>query len=605
MSIGAFTSVVKGGPGPVDPTAQTSVRGVIVRAPSADTDSLFIVVPGLSLAFPYEVLSTQWEHASNLPAAGAECLLVFDDKGDGWVPLWEGMIPGGAGGGGPIFTGAWNWTNTPGTNKGQLGCNTADWTQATTINVAKVSGANVDVTNQLASLVPDDGLYVQVAADATHWALYTLTGVGSDQGVYFSFPVIWDDGAGTTPGNNATLTVNASTPGTPGPQGPAGPAGSPGAPGAQGPKGDPGATGATGAPGAPGDAGAQGPKGDPGAAGAPGPPGSNAVGAATGAGTVVAHLANAVTVSSPMAKVVFDTLDNDLSGWFSLANARFTPKTAGLFDITALIVTTGAMPQGGNLDVAIYKNGAMAGPGQYPYARTESATTGGGLDTEVVGLVYCNGTTDYLEVWAYTSVNAACKGTATFAPVSVVGAQGPPGNPAPLVTALPASPVDGQECDYLADAANGVVWHLKYRAASASAHKWELVGGAELESHQTGGIAAIAAVAGTNAVVPGVAVVVPLAGDYDLVTQGFFQVASGTPQLQVFPAVTGTGASLGTVYLGGVEDVTPSIAGTETIMNRSPNIPAGTSISLGLSVSVSQNVVPYSVAVKARPVRVG
>jgi hypothetical protein len=38
-----------------------------------------------------------------------------------------------------------------------------------------------------------------------------------------------------------------------------------------------------------------------------------------------------------------------------------------------------------------------------------------------------------------------------------------------LVTALPATPVDGQECHFVADATNGVVWHMKYRAADTSA----------------------------------------------------------------------------------------------------------------------------------------
>lgn len=49
-----------------------------------------------------------------------------------------------------------------------------------------------------------------------------------------------------------------------------------------------------------------------------------------------------------------------------------------------------------------------------------------------------------------------------------------------LVSTLPASPYDGQEVFYLADAAAGVVWHLCYRAASPSAYKWEFVGGASL-----------------------------------------------------------------------------------------------------------------------------
>lgn len=45
------------------------------------------------------------------------------------------------------------------------------------------------------------------------------------------------------------------------------------------------------------------------------------------------------------------------------------------------------------------------------------------------------------------------------------------------VSALPISPVDGQEIYYVADATNSIVWHLRYNAGSASAYKWEYLGG--------------------------------------------------------------------------------------------------------------------------------
>src|SRR5262245_45243545 len=44
---------------------------------------------------------------------------------------------------------------------------------------------------------------------------------------------------------------------------------------------------------------------------------------------------------------------------------------------------------------------------------------------------------------------------------------------------LPASPADGQQYDYVADAANGVVWRLRYRSASTSTFKWAFLGGAD------------------------------------------------------------------------------------------------------------------------------
>jgi hypothetical protein len=54
-----------------------------------------------------------------------------------------------------------------------------------------------------------------------------------------------------------------------------------------------------------------------------------------------------------------------------------------------------------------------------------------------------------------------------------------------LVTSLPTTGpsggalVDGQECRYLADATNGVVWNLKYKS---SASKWYFIGGSSLST---------------------------------------------------------------------------------------------------------------------------
>jgi len=80
----------------------------------------------------------------------------------------------------------------------------------------------------------------------------------------------------------------------------------------------------------------------------------------------------------------------------------------------------------------------------------------------------------------------------------------------PIVTSLPGSPVDGQECLYLADATNGVLWHFVYRAASSA---WLFAGGSSLfskvatqENHSSTTYAAL-----TTA---GPSITVPLAGDY-------------------------------------------------------------------------------------------
>lgn len=88
---------------------------------------------------------------------------------------------------------------------------------------------------------------------------------------------------------------------------------------------------------------------------------------------------------------------------------------------------------------------------------------------------------------------------------------------ATLVTALPGSPVDGQEVYYVADSTNGVIWHLRYRLASPSSlYKWEFVGGSPLYSEDLngGGFGPFSSSAwgGINAADP--AVTVPLPGDY-------------------------------------------------------------------------------------------
>lgn len=44
----------------------------------------------------------------------------------------------------------------------------------------------------------------------------------------------------------------------------------------------------------------------------------------------------------------------------------------------------------------------------------------------------------------------------------------------------PASPVDGQMWVFPADATNGVNWMFRYNAGSASAYKWEFIGGAPI-----------------------------------------------------------------------------------------------------------------------------
>lgn len=93
----------------------------------------------------------------------------------------------------------------------------------------------------------------------------------------------------------------------------------------------------------------------------------------------------------------------------------------------------------------------------------------------------------------------------------------------PFVTSLPSFPSDGYECFFIADATNGVGWHLKYHAAGGT-YKWLYLGGAPLyaevpnsETHTTSTYSALATA--------GPSITLPLNGDYD-VEIGFEGMAS-------------------------------------------------------------------------------
>jgi len=81
-------------------------------------------------------------------------------------------------------------------------------------------------------------------------------------------------------------------------------------------------------------------------------------------------------------------------------------------------------------------------------------------------------------------------------------------------TVLPSSPGDGESFYYIADGTNGVVWHLRYRAAAAGSYKWEFVGGGILYSRDANARTTSSATFQTTG---SPSITLPLAGDYELV----------------------------------------------------------------------------------------
>jgi hypothetical protein len=123
----------------------------------------------------------------------------------------------------------------------------------------------------------------------------------------------------------------------------------------------------------------------------------------------------------------------------------------------------------------------------------------------------------------------------------------------PLVTALPSNPVDGQEvyfrCDASGDGAS-IIWHLRYRAGSSQANKWEFVGGPPM-FHHTGSQANTTSVTTQGFVDSGGAgpvMTVPLAGVY-LVRAGY----------EGWSAVAGRNAQAGIGVAGATDPTTDPV----------------------------------------------
>ena len=91
-------------------------------------------------------------------------------------------------------------------------------------------------------------------------------------------------------------------------------------------------------------------------------------------------------------KIVFQAEEFDTNSCFDTSTSRFTPTVSGYYQVTSCVSPLA----GAYSNVAIYKNGSLA---------KEGVQTSGGGDylykATVNALVYCNGSTDYLEIYAY------------------------------------------------------------------------------------------------------------------------------------------------------------------------------------------------------------
>lgn len=106
---------------------------------------------------------------------------------------------------------------------------------------------------------------------------------------------------------------------------------------------------------------------------------------------------------------------------------------------------------------------------------------------------------------------------------------------------LPAAPVEGQRYAYVADAAGGVVWQLRYHVASG---KWECLGGPPLYKDAAASVTCDTLAAFTDFSDGQPTIVLPVAGDY-IVDFGAQLTHSAAGQgIQITPvAALGMGAA--------------------------------------------------------------
>jgi hypothetical protein len=99
-------------------------------------------------------------------------------------------------------------------------------------------------------------------------------------------------------------------------------------------------------------------------------------------------------VGSSLTKVNIDTVDFDTNSWFDTVNKRYTPQIAGyyFFKGEAIVQTiTSASQQ----QVQVRKNNSDI-VGRF----INRATASNSYYIQATGIVYMNGSTDYVELWA-------------------------------------------------------------------------------------------------------------------------------------------------------------------------------------------------------------
>ena len=70
---------------------ELTARGEVAVAPTSEAQALMVVIGDITRQYGIEVPAGNWgARGSALPVAGDTCLVVFDNVGDAFVPVWGG-----------------------------------------------------------------------------------------------------------------------------------------------------------------------------------------------------------------------------------------------------------------------------------------------------------------------------------------------------------------------------------------------------------------------------------------------------------------------------------------------------------------------------------
>lgn len=67
--------------------------GRVLVAPAGFNDPMTVVLPDFDTGLHYEIPASRWTQSrgQTLPQRGDECLVLLDNRGDAWVPAFDGV----------------------------------------------------------------------------------------------------------------------------------------------------------------------------------------------------------------------------------------------------------------------------------------------------------------------------------------------------------------------------------------------------------------------------------------------------------------------------------------------------------------------------------